>query len=359
MPSPDVVRLPYRGFRGGLSWLAALVFAGAPAGAQVADRVQLRIDVSEAEAVLSMLDQRGRGEPIDTARWARLFGTEPYRRLKEREASLDRAFTDDSFRVFVLSDSLAARAGLLRRALDDWMQRDLVAAARGVLDYLPAGAVIHATVYPVIKPRTNSFVFDVEKDPAIFLFLDSSVSPDKFLNTVAHELHHIGFSSVPRTSSPLDSGLSPGARRALDWLGAFGEGFAMLAAAGGPDVHPHAASDSAERARWDRDMLTVDDDLGRVEAFLLEVIEGRLAGEEEERQRGFTFFGVQGPWYTVGYRMAVVIERRFGRAVLIQAMRDPRELLTRYNAAVRASNAGHGESHRMWSARLFAAIGMR
>ena len=50
-------------------------------------------------------------------------------------------------------------------------------------------------------------------------------------------------------------------------IGAFGEGFAMLAAAGGPDVHPHAVSSPEERARWDKDMLNFNDDLKKVECF--------------------------------------------------------------------------------------------
>jgi hypothetical protein len=51
----------------------------------------------------------------------------------------------------------------------------------------------------------------------------------------------------------------------LNWIGGFGEGFAMLAAAGGPDVHPHAVSASDERARWDKDVANFNDDLKNVQ----------------------------------------------------------------------------------------------
>ena len=197
-----------------------------------------------------------------------------------------------------------------------------MAAARRVLPYLPEEAVIRAKVYLVIKPLTNSFVFEVSTDPAIFLYLDPEVTAAKFANTVAHELHHIGYSSVKPGTSGLEN-LSPGARKALEWMGAFGEGFAMLAAAGSPDVHPHAVSPQTERARWDHDMENFGKDLKTLETFFLDVIEGRLKAEDEISERAYSFFGIQGPWYTVGYEMAVVIERREGRAELIECMSEP------------------------------------
>lgn len=40
---------------------------------------------------------------------------------------------------------------------------------------------------------------------------------------------------------------------------------------------------------------------------------GRLKSEEEARAEGSRFHGVQGPWYTVGCRMAVTVERALGR----------------------------------------------
>jgi hypothetical protein len=43
------------------------------------------------------------------------------------------------------------------------------------------------------KPQIHSFVYDVRGDPAIFLYLDPEQPPAQFENTVAHELHHIGF----------------------------------------------------------------------------------------------------------------------------------------------------------------------
>ncbi|HSE50665.1 MAG TPA: DUF5700 domain-containing putative Zn-dependent protease [Gemmatimonadales bacterium] len=341
------------------AWVLIHLSVPAPVLIQADGRVRLRVDTSEAAAVLAIVAMRQAGQPVPDSVWRRLFASEPYRRLAQRETAMKRPFTEQAFREFVLSDDLAARAGALRRTLDDWSSRDLPASARRVLAYLPPEARIRAVVYPVLKPQPNSFVFDVRGDPAIFLSLDPQQSAAEFENTVAHELHHIGFASVSPSPDSSAARSSARIRSALEWMGAFGEGFAMLAAAGGPDTHPHASSPAADRERWDRDMAAFNQDLGKLEAFFLDVLEGRLATQEAVRRRGFSFFGVQGPWYTVGYRMAVVIERRYGRAALIAAMTDPPRLLARYNAAAAELNAAGTPPLALWSSRLLREISPR
>jgi len=285
------------------------------------------------------------------------------RALKKREAEIakrfgrpDRALSDDQFRRFVLSDSMARKAGALRRTLDDWRKADLAAAAARALAYLPEDARIRAKVFPVIKPQGNSFVFETDTDPAIFLYLDPKIPSAKFENTVAHELHHVGFASVATRRDSLLAGLTPPARAAMNWVGAFGEGFAMLAAAGGPDIHPHAVSPAEDRARWDRDVAHFDRALDTVQVFLLDVAEGRLATEEEQGKVGGAFFGVQGPWYTVGWKMAVVIEKRYGRARLVECMLDLRQLLPTFNQAAADLDRSGRERLATWSPELLAAL---
>jgi Putative zinc dependent peptidase (DUF5700) len=320
------------------------------------DRVNLRLDTSEAEAVLSILSKQRAGGTIGDSDWQRLFNTEPYLRLKKREADMQRAFTDDEFKKFVLSPELAAREGELRRTLAEWSKPDLEKSAQRVLAYLPADARIRAKIYPTIKPRTNSFVFEVDSDPAIFLYLDPAVTPQQFENTVAHELHHIGFASVKRPELPADTPAR--VRDALGWMSAFGEGFAMLAAAGSPDVHPHAVSKPEDRARWDRDLANFNQDLRTLERFFLQVIDGGFPSKEEEQKTAYSFFGNQGPWYTVGYKMAVTIERREGRAALIDAMRDPRKLLLRYDRGAIEQNrtANAKDKLELWSGQFLEKL---
>jgi len=315
------------------------------------------VDPGAAEAVLSILGLRRQGLSVPDEAWNRLFDSNGYRRLGERKEAMNRPFDRESFRSFVLSPEVASREAALRKTLKRWGQVDLGALAGRVLAYLPEGASMRATVYPMIKPRTNSFVFDLTGEPAIFLYLDPEVSPEQFANTVLHELHHIGFggSCPPPAAAEEIEALALGPKKVLRWSGAFGEGFAMLAAAGGSEFHPHAVSPEGDRQRWDTDMARVSEDRELVEAFFLELLAGSLS-EEQELEKARSFYGIQGPWYTVGWKMAATIEEALGQDALIKSFCDPRLLLSTFNRAAggqRASRAGTGE---LWSAELLAAV---
>jgi len=315
------------------------------------DAVRLEADTSEADAVLAILACRAANETVSDSDWQRLFESAPYRRLKQRETEMKRSFEEAEFREFVLSDALLKQRQELEQTLASWKRIDLEASARSVLGYLPSQARIRAKVFPTIKPKTNSFVFDLKGDPTIFLYVDPAVTAEQFANTVRHELHHIGLGSALSEKQLED--LPPPAKGAAGWMGAFGEGMAMLAAAGGPDAHPHAHSSPEDKARWDRDVANFAQDLRTVERFFLDIIDGRIK-EDEAREKGFSFFGVQGPWYTVGWKMAVLVEQTYGRATLIECMLDPRRLLATYNRAIMASKSSRNLP--LWSARLLRAV---
>jgi hypothetical protein len=319
--------------------------------------LNVRLITDEAEAVLAILAKRKANQPITESDWQRIFQSEGYVRLKARETSMKRSFEEADFRSFALSDQLLERAQALEETLARWKRADVTGAARKALAYLPREARISAKIYPVIKPRDNSFVFDVKNDPAIFLYLDPMVSGEKFENTLAHELHHIGYAgSCPskRTSDEI-ARLPPNAQTVLTWIGAFSEGFAMLAAAGGPDIHPHAVSKAEDRARWDKDVANFDADLKKVEAFFLSILDKRLS-EEEVQKTAYSFYGIQGPWYTVGWKMLVLIEKTYGRAKLIECMCDQRKLLQTYNKAAIKHNRRAQRPLPLWSERLIRNI---
>lgn len=319
--------------------------------------VSVRLVTDEPEAVLAILSKRKTNQPVTEADWQRVFHSEGYVRLKQRETSMQRSFEDADFKTFVLSDQLAARLQALEETLDKWKHADVTGAARLALAYLPKDAIVRAKIYPVIKPRENSFVFDVRGDPAIFLYLDPAMTRAKFENHLAHELHHIGYGSTCPRKETLDqiNKLPSGSQTVVNWIGAFGEGFAMLAAAGGPDIHPHTVSSPEDRARWDKDVANFNDDLKKVEAFLNDILQGKLT-EDEINKTAFSFYGIQGPWYTVGWQMAVLIEKTYGRAKLIECMCDQRLLLPTYNQAAAKHNRNSRKPLALWSTPI-AAVG--
>ncbi len=348
----------------GLIVLISLTLLGSPGPSypsQVSEVpiVDIRLVSDEADAVLSILQKLKAGTPVSTDDWKGLFSTEGYIRLKGRESGLKRSFKDAEFREFVQSSELMAKADALTVTLIRWKQADMKAAATRALGYLPTGTAIRGKVYPVIKPWTNSFVYELKTDPAIFLYLNPEMSAAQLENTVAHELHHIGYAAacLPAYYETEEFKNKPAeVRTVLDSIGSFGEGVAMLAAAGGPDIHPWAAGPASDHERWDKDMANFNADLKKVETFFLDVLDGRLREEEEIRKVASSFFGVQGPWYTVGWKMSVVIEKTFGRGKLIDCLCRPALFLVTYNEAASKWSARTGESLAHWSPELLKRL---
>jgi hypothetical protein len=311
----------------------------------------------QAEGVFDILMRRMEKQEVQPADCQALFSSEGYQRLKKREASMGRPFTDEEFLEFLHSDELLEDAYDLLDTLDQWKSANLDEAARRALAYLPDRAIIAAKIYPVIKPKKNSFVFELDSDPAIFLYLDPTLSQERFINTLAHELHHIGFSSIERVlrETPDWQNLSNAHQDALEWVTAFGEGLAMLAAAGGPEVHPHALSPEEDRRRWEADLDNFNQDLPRLDKFLTDVLSGTLHGEAAMKA-GYEFFGVQGPWYTVGWQMAVLIEKYEGRQKVIESFCNPWRLLSVYNHAARRYYREAATPLAMWSDGLVEGL---
>jgi hypothetical protein len=317
---------------------------------------RLTLNTAEAEAVLNILEKRTKGAPITDSDWQALFASEPYVRLKKREASMHRDFTDDDFRRFVLSQELLARKEALARTLANWKRADLEAAAARVRTYLPTDATIKAKVYPVIKPKQNSFVFEADTDPAIFLYLDPEQSVSEFQNTVSHESHHIGLTDAQTKYDKIVDAASEPKKAVLNWIGAFGEGEAVLAAAGSAGRHPMEDFSAADRARWDQDMKYVGQELSQLDQFFRDILRGGFKDRETVDHVAFTFFGYRGPWYVVGYKMAVTVEKQFGREELLTCMTDPRHLLVKYNQAAAQLNETAVDKLPLWSDEVIAAM---
>lgn len=324
--------------------------------ASAANRIQIKVDSSEADQALAIIAKHNAGRDITDADWKTFFATEPYQRLKKREAAMHSDFTDDDFKKFLLSTQLDLQYHALRRTLDEWKHADMKAAARRTLAYLPASAKVRTKVFLLIKPKLNSFVFDVDTDTAIFLYLDPTISKQAFASAVSHEMHHIGLSSTDKIYAATIASLPSAPKMAAEAMGAFGEGEAVLAAAGGPDVPPDQYEAVDVRQNWARGMQAFNPDLGTLNQFFLDVAQAKLT-EDAANQKAMAFFGdIQGPWYTVGYKMAIIVEKRFGRPALIQCMLDRRLLLVRYNQAAEELNKNTNEKLPLWSTQLLDLV---
>ena len=307
--------------------LAGLGLTSPAAAYALQQRVEVVIDTTEAAAALAILESSG---SITDTHWTRLFQTEGYRRLAQRERGLRRPFADSAFKAFLLSPTARAGAGAWRKTLASWSAVDAGSAAERAFVYLPAHARIRATIYPVIKPAKNTFVFEPRTNPAIFFYLEPAMSRDQFENTLVHELHHLGVAAAcPRDES---------ASIAIQWMGAFAEGRAMLAAAGSPEVHPHVTSPPEERAVWDRDYVKVSEDIRRLESFFTDLMDNKLT-ESDQSRVGMQFFSTevvpQGAFYTVGYLMAAAVETHLGRDRLIATTCDPKAFVLDYMSVAR------------------------
>lgn len=317
-------------------------------------RVQLTLDASQAEQSLLILHKEQAHQAVTDADWQKLFATVPYRWLKAREAGIHREFTDEDFKKFLQAPETLARTEEWAQTLAGMEHADMIGIGTRVLAWLPPGAVIHARVFPMIKPHNNSFVWrNAQGEPAIFIYLGKQTQA-QFETIVAHECHHIGLFGLDAQQNKILAGMPENVKQAAQWMGAFGEGEAVLAAAGSTEQRPHGEDDALARARWDSDMMHFNQDVATLTQFFDDVLDGKLKGEAIQ-EKASTFYGYQGPWYTVGYEMAALVEKRFGRAVFTDCLLDPRLLLARYNQVAAEANR-NGALLALWPQSLLQRI---
>ncbi len=330
---------------------AALCANAAPTGPQV------RIVTDEADAALAILEEHAATGGVKPESWERLFKSEVFVRLKKRQESFGGKDIEKGFQEFLTSEEALSRRVELRAGVEKWKHLDVTAAARRAAAYLPGGLQLRATIYPVIKKSENSFVFELTTNPAIFMYVEPKDEPAKLENTLAHELHHVGLAGCP--APPGIDKLPAVQQRVIKELGGFGEGLAVLAAAGSPDIHPHATSGPKEWLVWERDVARFNADLPRIEAFFGDVLAGRVS-EDEETKRLFGFINAgdvpQGAFYTVGWKMAAMIERARGREALVKLVCDPRALLAAYNEIAAAHPRSDGAGLALWSPEFLTAL---
>jgi hypothetical protein len=346
-----------------VSWLWIVAISSlATAQAPLPDAaLEVKIDSTQAEATLGLLAARARGESVPASSWARVFESEGYKRVLARELAIDerlgieRGYSNDSFLEWALSDAALEGLAGRQRTLAAWADVDLDEAARRARAYLPEGTRLEATAYPIVRKQTNSFVWDLPHDPAIFLSVGADVGAGELALTLAHELHHVGLAGGCAES---EEEAEEGVAAARRWLSGFGEGLAVLAAAGGPEGETHAPGQVDLGAAWRERLENLESDMQDLEAFLIDVAEGRTVGEEAQR-RGMAFVSAddvpQGAFYSVGWFMAVAVERHLGREAVVAAACDHGRLLTDYQ---RVARGGTGLALPSWSDRLLKVLGL-
>lgn len=349
-----------------VAWTMVLLLAR-PASGGGSDRFDIAIEPDQAQAVLELLDVRAAGGEVPDSLWTRLLASEGYRRTMQRERGmnerfgLDRGIDDSSFRTWALSGAALEGIAERRAALDAWLKVDLQSAGERALAYLPAGTRLHGTIYPIVREQTNSFIWDLETEhPAIFMYVESGRDAAEIEHILAHELHHVGSALAPCPEAPPAPDRPAGVRQVRRWLTAFGEGIAVLAAAGGPDgdTHPFAGPD--ERSAWSARLDSLAFDMVELEAFLLALLEEDLTGDDAGR-RGMSFISrpgaPAGPFYSVGWHMAATVERVLGREAVVAANCEPALLLLAYDRAVMALfQDDPAASLPRWSSRLLERV---
>ena len=80
----------------------------------------------------------------------------------------------------------------------------------------------------------------------------------------------------------------------------------------------------------------------------MDAVDGKYSSRDAIDEKARSFYGKQGPWYTVGYKVDVTIERELGRPTLISVLCDKRQYLRTYNEAAAKANSGLP----LWPAKL-------
>lgn len=129
----------------------------------------------------------------------------------------------------------------------------------------------------------------------------------------------------------------------------------MLAAAGSASAHPHAADEDSIRTRWDRDVANAPADIAELSRFFASVLDHDVTSADSVQQRAATYYGTQGPWYTVGWLMASTVEQALGRTARIRSLCKPAQFIEEYNSVARQANSS-GRALPSWDSALVSRL---
>lgn len=310
----------------------------------------------EIKAVLNILYKSKQDKKIEELDWEQMFSSDGFKLLRQREEEMGNQLKQETFRDFLLNEIEPEGYDKFQNAYQNLKEINFDKIISKTKRYLPNDVVINTDIIPVIKPTSNSFVHNIDNKLVLFLYLKPNISKQELINKLIHELHHIGLDDVYQKSDYTH--LSKPAQRMIEWTNAFGEGFAMLAAAGGPDAHPNRF-DEQLKARWNENISNLNRDFKEIEKFLLNILNKNFSNQEELYNKGFQLMtknGGQGPWYTVGHKLAVVIEKMTDKKVLTDCMKDFTQLYLTYNKLVVQYNKKYNENLPQFSEEIIGGL---
>lgn len=298
-----------------------------PRPASFPHTVSVQVDTSGAIAWLDFCQALHQGQPWDEAAVRQMVASPPYQVLIAHHSRMDSKVTSEALvklllalrddrpwsspserlnRVYTAYSSACGQFTTLRTKLE-LLQGTLPlgkAVAR-VQETLPPQARMEATVYLLADGRSTGYVVG----KCIVLDLLQISNSTEIEATLAHELHHIGASSLLPAPCP-DTCL----RAALEIL---------------TDLVQEGAV-----TYWvdNRRLSATQADYVQVEAFLRDVLSERLGAEEIASWRQGLVQGAYGPLYRVGNEMIAALVSAHGKDWVQTHLGDPVGLFRAWQA---------------------------
>src|SRR5580765_1240983 len=91
-----------------------------PEGSTTEERIQLHLDVEEAEAALNLASRAKAPTSIPSSDWEHFFALDACQRLARREKEIGRPLEQAAFQAFIASDELSRESATIRATLDGW-----------------------------------------------------------------------------------------------------------------------------------------------------------------------------------------------------------------------------------------------
>ena len=280
--------------------------------------MSVRVDVAGAVAWLDFCQALYQGQPWDEAAVRQMMASPPYQVLVAHHSQMDSEVTSEALvklllalrddrpwsspserlnRIYTAYHSACGQFTTLRKKLELVQgSLSLKKALSCAQEALPPQARVEATVYLLADGRSTGYVVG----KCIVLDLLQVSNSAEIEATLAHELHHIGASSLLPAPCP-DTYL----RAALEILTDL--------------VQEGAATYWIDNQRFSATQA----DYIQIEAFLRDVLSERLGAEEIASRRQGLVQGAYGPLYQVGNEMIAALASAYGEDWVQAHLGDP------------------------------------